>query len=139
MYPWCYQLGLKPNFVVQLDASDGVEEGFTHIDPDAIHLIGATTNPIVFDVLKGCKQYIFSGIGGAHPDAQASWEKYGYKTAIIVNTGGSVSLTAMSIGQVLGFRNFHLFGFDFMVPSRDKTYAANIAGESVDRTISKWR
>ena len=133
MYPWCYEHGLKPTFVVQLDASEGVEEGFTHIDPDAIHLIGATTNPVVFEVLKGYKQYIFSGVGGAHPDAQPSWEKHGYKKVIIVNTGGSVSLTAMSIAQVLGFRNFHLFGFDLMVPSHDKTYAADIAGESVDR------
>ena len=133
MYPWCHQHGLKPDFVVQLDASEGVEEGFTHIDPDAIHFIGATTNPIVFDILKGYKQFIFSGIGGAHPDAQESWEKYGYTKAIIVNTGGSVSLTALSIAQVLGFKDFHLFGFDFMVPSREKTYASNIAGESVER------
>lgn len=134
MYPWCYQHGLKPTFVVQLDASEGVEDGFTHIDSDAIHFIGATTNPIVFEILKGYKQYIFSGVGGAHPYAQESWEKYGYPKVIIVNTGGSVSLTAMSIAQVLGFRNLHLFGFDFMVPNREKTYAANIAGESVDRS-----
>lgn len=133
MYPWCYRHGLKPSFVVQLDASEGVEEGFTHIDSDAIHFIGATTNPIIFEVLKGYKQYIFSGVGGAHPDAQATWEKYGYSKVIVVNTGGSVSLTALSIAQVIGFRNFHLFGFDFMIPSREKTYAANIAGKSEDR------
>lgn len=134
MYPWCHKHGLKPTFVVQLDASDDVVEGFTHIDPDVVHLIASTTNSKVFEMLKGYKQYIWSGVGGAHPEAQESWAKHGYKKVIIVNTGGSVCLAAMSLTAVLGFRNLHLFGFDFMVPTHEKTYAADIAGTSVDRT-----
>ena len=134
MYPWCAKYDLKPTFVVQLDASDDVEAGFAHLDPDAIHLIAATTYPPVFDALKGYKQYIWSGIGGAHPDGEASWIRHGYKRVTVVNTGGSVVLAAMSIASMLGFRNLHLFGYDFMVPSQEKTYAADIAGTSVERT-----
>ena len=134
MYPWCYKHGLKPTFVTQLDASEGVTDGFTHINPDTIHLIAATTHPSVFEILKGYKQYIWCGVGGTHPDAQDFLHKNGYTRNVIVNTGGSVALASLSLGEVLGYRDFHLFGFDCMVPSHDKTYAAHVAGESVDRS-----
>lgn len=134
MYPWTFKHGLKPTFVVQLDASDGVEEGFSHIDPDAIHLIACTSHPKVFEALKGFKHYIFSGVGGAHPDGNSDWHKNGYEKNLVINTGGSVALAAMTIAEVLGFRSLHCFGFDFMVPNHEKTYAADIAGESVDRS-----
>ena len=134
MYPWCHKHGLKPTFVVQLDASDDVVEGFTHINPDTIHLVASSTNPEVFKILKGYKQYIWSGVSGAHPDAQDTWHKNGYGRNIIVSTGGSVALASMTIAEVLGFRNIHMFGCDFMIPNKEKTYAADIAGEGVDRS-----
>lgn len=134
MYPWCHEKGIKPAFVVQLDASENVEEGFTHIDPDAVHLICSTTNPKIFEFLDGYKRYIFSGVGGSYPEAQKTWAENGYGKVTVVNTGGSVVLASISLATMLGFRNLHLFGFDCMVPSREKTYAAGIAGESVDRT-----
>lgn len=134
MYPWAHRHGIKADFVVQLDASDDVIEGFTHIQPDAIHLIAASTNPKVFEILKGRKQYIWSGVAGAHPDAQELWNENGYTRNIIISTGGSVALASITIAEVFGFRNLHVFGCDFMVPNDDKTYAADIAGQSVERS-----
>lgn len=134
MYPWCSAVGLKPDFVVSLDASEGVEAGFTHLQPDTIHLLVATNNPKVFPLLKDHKKYIWSGAAGSHPDAKGIWTKYGYPTITVVNTGGSVTLGSIFLALVLGFKQIHLFGFDCMVPTRETAYAAGIAGESVNRS-----
>ena len=134
MYPWCHTHGLKADFVVSLDASEGIEAGFTHLQDDTIHLMVATNNPIVFPMLNGHKKYIWSGAAGSHPDAVDIWRKHGYERVTIVNTGGSVTLGSMFLALVLGFRTVHLFGFDCMVPNNEHTYASGIAGESVNRS-----
>lgn len=134
MYPWCHTHGLKADFVVSLDSSEGVEAGFTHLQDETIHLMVATNNPKVFPLLTNHKKYIWSGAAGSYPEATEIWRKHGYKHVMIVNTGGSVTLGAIFLGLVLGFRQVHLFGFDCMVPNTEHTYASNIAGESVDRS-----
>ena len=134
MYPWCAKHGLIPDFVVALDASDGVEDGFTDICQTTKHLVVATINPVVFDVLKGREVYIFSGVAGSFPSAQKEWAENGHSRVMIVNTGSTVVLGSVFLALVLGFRNIHLFGFDCMVKDADHDYAADIAGKSVERT-----
>ena len=134
MYPWATQQGLTVDYVVSLDASEGVETGFTHMQKDAIHLLVATTNPKIFPIVEGYRNYVWAGQAAMLPEAREEWEKNGYKKLIIVNTGGSVTLGSIFLALMLGHRNIHLFGFDCMVPSTDKQYATGIAGESVDRT-----
>lgn len=133
MYPWCVQHGLTPDFVVQLDASDDVGDGFTHIQPSTKHLIAATTYPKLLETLKGHKVYLFSGAGGTSPDSRKVWAENGYKHVLIINTGGTVVLGSMFLALVLGFRNIHLFGFDCMTDGINE-YATGIAGKSVDRS-----
>lgn len=134
MYPWCTANGLQADFVVSLDASDGIEAGFTHLQPDAIHLMVVTNNPKVFPLLTGTRQYFWCGIAGTYPEAKAIWTKYGHTKVEIVNTGGSTTLAAINLSLTLGLRQVHLFGFDCMIPTRDHSYATAIAGESVDRS-----
>lgn len=138
MYPWCTTHGFKADFVVSLDASEGIEAGFTHLQDDTIHLMVATNNPKVFPLLNGHKKYIWSGAAGSHPEAVPIWQKNGYTRVTIVNTGGSVTLGSMFLALVLGFRDVHLFGFDCMVPDREHTYATGIAGESVNRSYATF-
>ena len=134
MYPWCSEHGLKPDFVVALDASDDVTDGFTHIQPGVKHLIVATIKPSIFECLKDQEVYVWSGVGGSFIDAQEHWSKNGYNHVMIVNTGSTVVLASITLSLIFGFRNVHLFGLDCMVPNTTDTYAKGIAGTSVDRT-----
>lgn len=133
MYPWCMKNQIKPDFVVLLDSSDDVVEGFSDICPDATHLIVANGLPKIFDLLKDHKVYFVAGGINAYPEARDIWAKHGYRKLTIVTTGGSVVLSSMYLAIVLGFKNVDLFGFDCMVPLEGSAYAAGIAGQGVDR------
>lgn len=133
MYPWATQNGIRVDYVVNLDASPGVESGFTDLQPDAIHIIAATTRPSVPTLLKNHSVYIWSTVSGTLQEAIDLWKKHGYKRLTVVNTGGSVGLGATTLAIMLGFRNLHIFGLDCMV-SKDSAYAKGIAGESVERS-----
>ena len=134
MYPWCFTQSIRPDFVVALDASDDVEDGFTHLQPGVDHLIVATIKPSVLDVLKNQKVHIWSGLAGSFVDAQEYWSKNGYDHVMIVNSGSTVVLGSIMLALILGFRDVHLLGFDCMVPNLETTYAKDIAGKGVDRT-----
>ncbi len=137
MYEWCHRNELHPDFVVALDASDDVKDGFTHIQDGTKHFIVATTQPSVFDLVPKDSTYIWSGSAGLHPDAPEIWKESGYTKIPIVNTGGSVTLGSIYLALILGFKSIHLFGFDCMVTSPEKSYANDIAGESVERQYFK--
>ena len=131
MYPWCSQVGLKPDFVIALDGSNDVSEGFTSIQPDTVHFLGTATHPDAAKLLKGYKVYFYSG-NNPFMDIQNLWHRHGYKHITAVNTGGSVTLAAMYMGLTLGFRRFHIFGFDCKVTA-EQDYARGIAGKGVPR------
>ena len=133
LYPWATQAGLKADYVVSLDASEGVEEGFTHLQPETTHLVIASGNPVVLPMLKDHTRYIFSGVAGLAPGAAELWAKYGYRQLTVVNTGGSVALASMYLALILGYRNLHIFGFDCMVPDPKHDYSTHVVGESVPR------
>jgi len=133
MYPWCFAVGLKPDYVVALDGSENVGDGFTHIQPDTVHLICGTIHPKILLLLDKYKKYIWSGSSGHHPDASKLWRENGYETLVVVSTGGTVVLGSMFLSLILGFRNIHLFGFDLMVSPSGPEYARGVAGESVKR------
>ena len=134
MYPWCSEHGLKPDFVVALDAGDDVTDGFTHLQRGTKHLIAATIKPTVLDALVGYDVNIFSGLAGSYIDAQELWSANGYDHVMIVNTGSTVVLGSIMLSLILGFRDVHLLGFDCMIPNSETTYAKGIAGKSVERT-----
>ena len=101
MYPWCTEHGIKPDFVVALDAGDDVSDGFTNIQEGVKHLIVATINPSVLKALEGYETYIWSGSAGAFPDAQPIWHKNGYTHVTIVNTGSTVVLGSVFLSLIL--------------------------------------
>ena len=125
MYPWCMKHGLVPDYVVVLDASDDVLEGFCALSRTTMHLVGSQCQPTVMEALKGYLVAMFytaqHGI-----DWRDIWYKEGMGDATLVNAGGSVSLCAMSLAMTLGIQTLHVFGFDCHVGSG--VYAMGIVG-----------
>ena len=125
MYPWCHEHGITPDYCIVLDASEDVVEGFTHINPETIHVLATQANPKAFELLRGYKNYIFTSPQGGI-DIQNYWHKHDYGKAIILNTGGSVTLCAMTTAMTLGVSKLRIFGFDCHTSNGE--YANGIAG-----------
>lgn len=125
MLPWCLQHGLVPDYVVAMDASTDVVEAFHTLPSTTRYLVATQCHPSVFEKLQELDVSIFNtpqrGINMAD-----LWDKHKLQTVTQVNSGGSVTLCAMSIAMTLGARNLHIFGFDCHVTGR--TYASGIAG-----------
>jgi hypothetical protein len=130
MYPALNQRGIKPGFVVSMDLSAAQEAGFTDIKPYTKHIMAACSNADIVAKLvrEQAECYIFDSFTDEH--VQAYRTQHGYRVASVINAGGSVSVAALGIAMMLGFKDLHIFGFDCMVPTPDVHHAASVAGES---------
>ena len=135
MYPWCLKNGIAPDYVVSLDCSEEQEKGFETIDPMTTHLMASVTRPEITQSIldKGAPCYLFDSrddrkIKGLRRDA-------GYNACTVINSGGTVVITCISVAFTLGFTALHIFGFDCMMPDAQHFHAEGIAGKSVDQHI----
>lgn len=130
MYPWAVANGMTPTYVVVLDASDDVDEGFTAVQPETVHLLSSAIHSKIFDLLKDHRAYVFNG-HNPYMAMQDVWHKHGYEKVSMLNTGGSVAICSVAMAAAFGYRQIELFGFDCKVG--EKEYASGIAGKSVER------
>ena len=129
MYPWCGKHGIKPDYVLSLDCSEEQEQSFTDLQPGVIYLLASVTRPSLVKMLNGEKRYIFDA--KENDKMRAFRARNGYTACTVINSGGSVTITALSAGMNLGFTDFHVFGLDLMVADQTQTHATGIAGESI--------
>lgn len=129
MYPWCADHDIKADFVCSLDSMDRQKLGFAKLQTDTIHLMASVSLPESFDLLKNHTSYIWD----TKDDKKAKIIRAtnGYRVATVMNGGGSVMISAASLAMNLGFKDYHIFGFDCLMPSREKTHAAGIVAENV--------
>jgi len=129
MYPWCAIQGIAPDYVVSLDCSEEQEKSFTHLQPGVRYLLASVTRPSLIQMLKDGECYIFDT---KENDKMRTFRaQNGYTVATVINAGGSVTITSISVAMNLGFTDFHVFGLDLMVAGKDQTHAKGIAGESI--------
>lgn len=130
MYPWAVKNEMAPVFVVSMDSMLDQEKGFVNLCRDTIHLISSSTRPSIVKRLEGHLMYLWDGMDD--PEVRKIRQACGYETVTVVNGGGTVTIAAMSLAMVLGFRDLHVFGFDCLVPRDEKklTHAEGISGIS---------
>jgi hypothetical protein len=133
MYPWCLNHGIVPDYVVSLDCMEEQEAGFATIHPDTTHFMASVARPEILERIQkeGGTVYLFDSrddrkIKKLRRDA-------GYRVATVINAGGTVVITCISVALTLGYTDLHIFGFDCMFPGSGKTHATGIAGESVEQ------
>jgi len=129
MYPWCALHGIAPDYIVSLDCSEEQEKSFTHLQPGVKYLLASVTRPSLIQMLAGEKCYIFDA--KENDKMRMFRAQNGYEVATVINAGGSVTITSMSVAMNLGFTDFHVFGLDLMVSDKNQTHATGIAGESI--------
>jgi hypothetical protein len=129
MYPWCGAHGIKPDYVVSLDCSEEQEKSFTCLQDGVKYLLASVTRPSLIQMLKDGECYIFDA---KENDKMRTFRaQNGYTVATVINAGGSVTISSLSVAMNLGFTDFHVFGLDLMVSDRNQTHAKGIAGESI--------
>ena len=130
MAGWCQEHDITPDYVVCVDASDDVFEAFKHIIPGARYLVASQCPPDVFDLLADADAHLFQTVQRGLDMAQI-WADANREELTIVNAGGSVTLTCMSIAMLLGMRDLHVYGFD--CHTTDGGYAKGITGVGVQK------
>jgi hypothetical protein len=128
MYQWCHKHDITPDFVICMDASDDVTEGFKHINPKTKHILATQCKADVFELLKGYDNYVFC-LPQGDINQVPYWDKHGYQDVTVVNAGGSITLGSMSIAMTFGIKRLHIFGFDCHIG--DTWYADGIAGNGL--------
>jgi hypothetical protein len=130
MYPALISHGLKPDFVVSLDSSAAQAAGFANLKPGVKYIMAACANSDIVErlVQEQAETYIFDSFTDEH--VQDYRLKAGYRVATVINSGGSVSVTALAIAMQLGFKDLHIFGFDCMVADPAQQHSSAVAGES---------
>jgi 2-polyprenyl-3-methyl-5-hydroxy-6-metoxy-1,4-benzoquinol methylase len=130
MYPWCASHNVQADFVVSLDCMAEQEAGFTHLQPNVTYLMASVSRPAILKMLVGKPCYIWDTKDDYK--TQGMRRKHGYEVVTVVNGGGSVTISCISLAMNLGFTDLHVFGLDCMATDVAKTHATGIAGESVE-------
>lgn len=107
-YKWLKSHGIKAHYHVIADARpDNLE--FIDQDADCTYLIASHCDPSVFKELENKKVLVWHrGHDGIQDIVDPNRDKY---TAYIAG-GSTVGMVGLSIAYCLGYRSFHLFGYD---------------------------
>lgn len=100
------QAGIEPHMAVALDPLPHQANTFEQTSKATRYYIASQCDPSVFDALAGCDVVVWhAGVGVDIADLLGP----AYK---IIGGGSTVTLRALSIGLMLGYRDFEFFGFD---------------------------
>lgn len=110
-YPFLIERGIVPKYFMLLDARRENIETIRTPHPDVVHFLAAQCHPDIFDQLLNLgldtRLYVTS-----MESLQELVEGIDRPKLIIGGPIGTVGMKALSVGYALGYREFHLFGYD---------------------------
>ncbi len=129
MAEWCKAFNILPHYLAVLDASEDVPLSLQHVHPHTICITATQCGQAVVDALPNHERVFCYSSPSACVNLPALFEQAVHPKQTILNAGGSVTLSAMTIAMALGMRSLHIFGFDCHVTER--AYANGITGVGV--------
>lgn len=130
MASWCRSHGIIPDYISVLDASEDVPSSLRHIHPETVCITASQCGQSVLDALKGHAQIYSYNCPSGVMDLQTMFKDAFSDRQTVLNSGGSVTLSCMTIAMALGMSSLHIFGFDCHVTK--SAYAQGITGVGVD-------
>jgi SAM-dependent methyltransferase len=107
-YNWCLERGITPSAQVILDSREFNKRFVEPVVPNCRYLLGSTCHPSVLASVPREQLWMWhSPVAKDAIDAE-----YGNHTWFPIHGGSTVMLRAMVLLQLLGFRKFHVYGFD---------------------------
>ena len=134
MGAWCDTHGIVPDYLAILDASEDVPSSLQHVHPKTICITATQCGQAVVDVLRGNREVYCYTCPSGTVNLPQLFEQAVHDKLCVVNAGGSVTLSAMSLAMVLGMSSLHIFGFDCHVT--EKPYATGITGVGVQAPVT---
>lgn len=101
---WLIDQGIVPTYCVIFDPADDHARFYKEQMRGVTYLVSSTCDPSVFDRLAGCDVWVW------HPWDDLPSELYDNEPR--VGGGSTVTLRAIALAHVMGFRELHMFGFD---------------------------
>jgi hypothetical protein len=101
-HDWLIHNGVIPDYALSVDPLEKAAECFRNPHPEVHYLIASQSHPKMLDYLKGYKVTLW------HPYFQKG-QKY---PKHLIPGGETSGLRAIAVLYVMGWRDFHLFGFD---------------------------
>lgn len=117
-HDWCISNGVRPNYTVLLDPAEIVGSWLQTPDKDCLYLVASQCAPNVFDMLKDCKVGVWHAASDKPIQELAGMQ--------LIGGGCTVSLRAISLAIILGYKNLHLFGFDSCIWDNEKSHAYKV-------------
>jgi len=130
MAGWCQAHGIVPEYLSVLDASEDVPSSLQGIHPETVCITATQCGQAVVDVLASHQRvYSYSCPSGCLNLPTLFEQAVSFKQTVL-NAGGSVTLSCMTIAMALGMQTLHIFGFDCHVGQG--AYATGITGVGVE-------
>lgn len=126
MASWCHAHGIIPDYLSVLDASEDVPASLAHVHPETVCVTATQCGQAVVDALTGHGSiYVYNCPSGSL-DLPTLFQSAVSDKQTVLNSGGSVTLSCMTIAMALGMSALHIFGFDCHVTGAH--YATGITG-----------
>lgn len=106
--------GIIPFACILLDPRGHVAEFVDKPHPDVNYIVASMCHPSVFKNLqeKGAKVWLYHALVGAGENKILGPSLMQHGNMVLVAGGCSSATRGMMVGFILGFRKFHLFGYD---------------------------
>lgn len=120
-YNWAIEHGLTPSAQIMVDAREFNSRFTKPVVDGCKYLISSQCDPAVFDELPKDRTYLWHTSAESIRDLLD--EQYKDEVWWGVPGGSTVMLRAIPLLRMLGFKQFHLFGFDSCIVERHHAYA----------------
>ena len=114
-HDWLLQKGIKSDYGCLLDPKDWVADYIKKPQKKCTYLVANQCHPLVFDHLKKANVVLWNaGVDYYNEEWPTKILRHEYPDRLwkVVPGPTTVGLRAVLVGYLLGFRDFHLFGFD---------------------------
>lgn len=116
----CNGFGVVPQYVVMVDPQDKHARYFKNPPKETTYLIASQCSPLVFKALKKNKVLTY------HVSFNQGEQEYLdslKKPYMLCTPGSTAGLSAITMGYIMGYRDFHMFGFDGALDADGQSHA----------------
>lgn len=109
-YGFLKDRGIRPEYWMLLDArKENLDFVRNVANPNTMHFLAAQCHPSVYDYLEGFKTTLYLT---TLPDTLELVKDFNCEKVQLAGTVGTVGVKAIALGFALGYREFHLYGYD---------------------------
>ena len=144
VHDWLIERGIIPDACVLLDARKENAEFVKNARDDVIYYVASQCHKDVFKALRGKSVIVYHN---ATEGAQETLEPITQGDLHLLGGGTTVGMKAIVIARFIGYRNFHLYGFDssyreaghaYPQPANDADRVLDIHCEGKDFKCAPW-